>query len=269
MSVHLTKTNGNWLQQAAPLLPATGYPATFACWFQPHTLGITACYFTLLNSTSSGMFFKGFISATNIISLAANDGLTSAVASTAITVVAGMWYFVVCRCISATNRWIAALGFDGQISHAQNTTSKAPTGMNRLRIGIDDTTSNNLFDGYVGEFWYTDTDIQPGGAQLNDNTLLQLAYNGPFSMPNIAPDILEYRSLRKAPTSDRDVATEIFSASPTTWVSVASGTNPQPDVGVHPPLPGGYIRPYMPPDRTAVFLGALAPLDVLMAQACL
>jgi hypothetical protein len=98
------------------------------------------------------------------------------------------------------------------------------------------------FDGNVAEFWYTNTDIQPDGAQLDGNLLRQLAYGGPFSVPHIAGDILEYRSFRKVIESDQDeaVGDEVYwgGAGRQVWTNTNGVTR-----GPHPPLPGWYRKP--------------------------
>jgi hypothetical protein len=106
---------------------------------------------------------------------------------------------------------------------------------------------SGFFDGQVGEFWYTDTDIQADGAQLQDSTLRQLAYFGPFSIPHIAKDIVEYRSFRSRLDSRQDTPDEVYYRGTRPVWTNTNGVN----LGPHPPAATNYIDPpgsvYTPP----------------------
>jgi hypothetical protein len=97
-------------------------------------------------------------------------------------------------------------------------------------------------DAFISEFWYTNTDIQPDGAQLNDDLLRQLAYGGPFSVPHVAANLIEYRSFRKVIESDQDeaVGDGVYwgGAGRQVWTNTNGVTR-----GPHPPLPGWYAKP--------------------------
>jgi len=99
-----------------------------------------------------------------------------------------------------------------------------------------------FLNGLIAEYWLTNTDIQPDGAQLDDNLLRQLAYGGPFSVPHIAKDLIEYRSFRKVIESDQDEAPgdEVYwgGAGRQVWTNTNGVRR-----GPHPPLPGYYKRP--------------------------
>lgn len=154
--------------------------------------------------------------------------------------VVGSWSFVVARFIGAASRRIATLNPDGSTTHAVGAVSRAPTGLDAISIGSLETSAPGTFyDGLIGEFWYTATDIQPDGLQLDDNFLRQLAYGGPFGT-HIAKDILEYRSFRKYPASDGDDASEVYfgGAGRQLWTNTNGVTT-----GPHPPLPYWYVKP--------------------------
>ena len=115
--------------------------------------------------------------------------------------------------------------------------------MDNMTVGnLKRTSNNNFSDCRVGELWYTNTDIQPDGAQLDDNLLRQLAYGGPFSVPCCAKDIIEYRSFRKVIESNQDeaVGDEVYwgGAGRQVWTNTNGVTR-----GPHPPLPGWYRKP--------------------------
>lgn len=159
------------------------------------------------------------------------------------TVTANQWHFVLCRIISATNRLMAVLEFDGTVIHVSSTASRAPAGIDMFAIGSLETSapgSGTMMNGHIGEFWYTNTDIQVDGLQLKNQTLLQLAYGGPFSIPHIAQGIIEYRSFRKYPSSEADEIGEVFNgaAGRQTWANINGVT-----IGHHPQLPYWYAKP--------------------------
>ena len=170
------------------------------------------------------------------------DGGTSIAEASGGTVVVNTFYYVIGRGVSATNRWLAVLTPIGTI-HAQNTTSRTPSGLDNMTIGnLKRTSNNNFCDARIAEFWCTATDIQADGAQLDDNLLRQLAYGGPFSVPNVAANLLEYRSFRKVIESDQDEAPgdELYwgGAGRQVWTNTNGVTR-----GPHPPLPGWYRKP--------------------------
>lgn len=100
--------------------------------------------------------------------------------------------------------------------------------------------------GQIAEIWYTNTDIQPDGAQLQNSTLRQLAFNGPFSLPHIAKDIVEYRSFRSRLDSRQDTPEEVYHRGlRQTWTNTNGVT-----LGPHPPAvenQEGPLGVYTPP----------------------
>lgn len=113
--------------------------------------------------------------------------------------------------------------------------------MDRVTIGaLGGTTPASFFDGLIGEYWVTATDIQGDGAQLQDGLLLQLAYGGPLSVPSVARDVIEYRSMIKHPTSDGDEVSENYVGhlGRQVWTNHNGVTT-----GHHPPLPYWYEKP--------------------------
>ena len=87
--------------------------------------------------------------------------------------------------------------------------------------------------------WVTNTDIQADGAQLQNSTLRQLAMNGPYSLPHIAKDIIEYRGFRSRLDSSQDISEEVFYRGTKPAWSNLGGVK----LGPHPPAADLWIPP--------------------------
>lgn len=217
----------------------TAYPFTVGMWIRATTVGVNKCAWS--NAVDTTNYWELWQFAANTWTFETNDGGGDADA-TGGSVVSGVWTFIVMRGISATNRRIATLLSTGAATHAQNTTSRTPTGIAQNNLGRSFAFAS-YFDGQIAEFWYTLTDIQPDGLALDDGLLRQLAYRGPFSVPSVGAAILsggEYRSLFSSQGSITDKPGEVLwgGRGRQTWVN-----NGGVRVGLHPPLPPDYVRP--------------------------
>lgn len=221
--------------------PITAYPYSVGLWVYPTTTGAERTFFCLTDSGAATQRNALWQLSTNVWAISAWAGGTPNNASAG-TVTANRWVFIVGRFISATNRRISVLQGDGSVVAAQGTTSRAfPTSAESISIGAMVSTSTAQYlDGNIGEFWYTNTDIQPDGLALQEPLLRQLAYGGPFSVPHIGKDLIEYRSFRKSLTTDQDDGVEVYSESfgVQTWTNTNGVT-----IGHHPPLPYWYENP--------------------------
>ena len=241
MAARFNNASSQRLVNSAAPFPSTGYPLTFAAWARTPVVGGTPLTVIALSDTALATHFIR-IQLDNIgWKLGSSAGSGENVAQATATVVVGTWSFVVGRAISATNRKIAALLADGSIVHGTTAINRAPASLDTLSIGaLESSTPTGFWPGDIAEVWYTSTDIQPDGVQLQEPILRQLAYGGPFSVPSIAKDVLEYRSLRFHPDSRGDQMGEVFygAAGRQAWVNV-NGVTTSP----HPPLPYWYRRP--------------------------
>lgn len=155
------------------------------------------------------------------------------------------WHFVLGRFISSTNCRASVLEYDGTISHAQVTDGIVPSGINEECLGGLPVggAGDQCLEGCIAEYWITNADIQPGGGQLQETLLRRLAHGGPFSVPHIAKDILEYRSFRGWTSQTRlitgGLADNYWGRAPRTWLTDSSF----PPGGENPPLPYWYRRP--------------------------
>lgn len=238
MSARFASASNQYLLNSAPSVIA--FPITVAAWVRPTDVtGVDTIW--SLADTGVTNHYLAFQSNSSLLraGAAAGGSVSSATAGTD-SVAANQWSFGIARFISATNRRIAALHPAGDVSQASTSTSRNPTGMDSQGIGmVVASTPINPWDGLIGEFWLTNTDIGNGIGDLDVALVRQLAYGGPFSVPHLANDIVEYRSLRHHPVSDGDNLNEVFHGKDRqVWTNVAGATT-----GFHPPLPYWYVKP--------------------------
>lgn len=218
--------------------PIIAPPFTIGMWVRSDTDNGIQSYWFLGDSTSTNNYWRFglFVGLWTIVSAAggAENNDTSGVATL------GQWAFTVSRIISATSRRASILDFGGNITNLSATTSRSPVA-NTMALGAtESSTPTDFASAAIGEFWITRTDVQPGGAAMQAPLLRQLAYGGPFSVPHVAKDIIEYRSLRVRPDSRGDSIGEVYhgAAGRQTWGNTNSVTT-----AAHPPLPYWYERP--------------------------
>lgn len=178
----------------------TAYPFSCGLWVRPtSTTGTQTILCFADTATTNNWWALNRNAGTNFQFSAAAGGTTNS-ASTGVPV-SGRWFYIVIRGISATNRKIAVLNSFLGPTHATTATSRSPAGVDTNVIGAFNTTTvSQYFDGEIQEFWYTLTDIQPDGAQLQGGILKTLAYRGPLAVPRIAKDIVEYRRFTDGPS---------------------------------------------------------------------
>lgn len=230
-----------YIENAASII--TTYPFTLACWLNTSSTSATEMAMSIGSNTTRNSASIGTV--TGNPSLNADNGTATQTTSTGASNPANSpWHFMVGRFISATNRRVSILNsVAGTLGssvpsvavHAQGTTNVTLSGFTRIRIGARADNTAQGWLGGVAEAWYTNTDIQPDGLQLSDQTLIALALYGPLAVPSIFGDVIEYRSLRYGLTSDQDNAGGVYYrvgtlGSPPVWT--ASGT---PVLSVHPP----------------------------------
>lgn len=225
--------------------PVPAYPVTVGVWFlttvaSPATSATIWAFGQPTGSGANNAFYQDTSNNLNVW-----DGGTA----TAIQAIStGIWYFGLCRLISGTNKRYSVISSQGAVSHGQDTSANVSTGMTNAAIGAssENGATLNYFTGRIGEFWYTNKDVQADGAQTQLPLLWQLALRGPFSVPNIVRDIVEYRSLYST-LGDKPGETYSGLFGRQKWTP-----NGGPGLGAHPPIMGGY--------RTGPGARALAPI---------
>lgn len=241
MSATFLTASSQGLETGAGVI--TGFPCSMGMWVYPTTTGAQKC-FAMVGGSSSTDFLQLSQSAANAWEIGGATTISLSLVSAGV-VTANQWAYVVGRWISATNRRLSVLQFDGSTAFAQDTVSRATVPPGNINIGRRHGNGIDIwFSGLVAEFWVTNSDIQADGAQLQDSTLRQLARDGPFSVPHILKDIVDYRSLRYAMGSDQDIQPDYYLGNKgrQTWTNINGVTR-----GVHPPLsrPDPLIRPWM------------------------
>src|SRR5882757_96238 len=225
----VTASNQRLFNAATPI---TGYPCSVGLWVRPTATGVASRIFQIADSASTNSFSLE-VNTSNQFEIECNGGTSIAIVTTP-TFTSGNWYYLVGRFISATNRRLVVLSFDGAIGSISSVVNTTPTGLINMALGGDArTTAVNWFTGNVAEWWITNTDIQPDGTALSNQTLAKLAYNGPFSVPIVANNLVDYRPLRYELGSEEDSGLDYYQGrlGRKNWVNTNGVT-----VGPHTPL---------------------------------
>jgi hypothetical protein len=232
-----------YLVNSAPGLATTGYPLTVGSWINP-TLPASFSHFMMFsNFTTAGHRFTLRLSSAGILDMITNDTGSGALASTTTGIASNQWVYVLARWINSTNRRLSVLFANGSTQHAQNTTSKAPTGMNSFSFGTEyDASPSFFYTGSIAKPWYADADIQADGGALPDAMLRQIAYHGPFSVPYFRKSIVEYHEMRSSVPNVRNMPDEHYLRGPASagiWSNVGGVS-----IAKSVPLPASHEGPY-------------------------
>lgn len=243
MGALFTAASSQYLSNATPFLVSTGYPFAIGTWLRLNATGTQRAVFAYTDTATTNNFLEFRVLSTGILSVGAAAGGTTISTDLTTALTANAWTFAIARCLSATIIRLSQLLPDGTVQHAGGTvTSRAPTGLDMLTVGGFKTSAAaaEFWDGLIGELWYTNTDIGlDSAASLPDPLVRQLAWGGPFSVLNVAKNIVEYHSY-----FDDVITPEIgqdytgAGAPAQTWVNNAGV-----GLGIHPPLPYWYARP--------------------------
>ena len=167
------------------------------------------------------------------------NGTTNALATITNLATLGYWFFVLAHWKAVNSRRIYGVSTnDFRVRSATNVTS-VTISPSEINIGCVHQSSQfaSFFNGHIAEWWYSKTDIGAGiGDPLPDALVLQLAMKGPWSLPFIAKDVAEYRSLRTL-ASTEDTSDEVYwgTSGKQVW------TNNGAIRSIHPPLSSDYV----------------------------
>jgi hypothetical protein len=244
MGALFTSASSQRLVNSAP--PLITYPFTVGLWvFTPTGATFTPWSLAAVANTTHFFSLSWTTGAPGVTSInAAAGGATAAGSTSTPQIPTSRWVFMIGRFINATNRRLAFM-ITGSlnvplINHGSNVTSTSPV-VDTGYIGCRGGSTPSLFhNGLVAEYWMTDTDIQPDGLQLSNETVRHLARRGPFSLPHIASRVIDYRSFRTAVSSNEDCAPDYFVGSKgrQNWVNVNGVIR-----GVDMPYGENYQRP--------------------------
>lgn len=243
MSAQFVAASSQVLSLASPQVVAL--PLTVACWFYVSTLPSPFGCLWALEDSANASDDGWYVAATSgrvVVQQALNSVSGNAANTTVNQWALNSWNFVVARYISATNRRLSVLLSTGLTEHVQSVTSITPNAAaNASSLGGTSASTRTLFlDGLIAEHWITNSDIQADGLALTDNLLRQLAYFGPFSVPRLAKNIVDYRSLRSSLGSDQDNLSDYYSngGRRKIWTNINGVIR-----GFHPQLATGYRGP--------------------------
>lgn len=245
MGAYFTNASSTRLVSSPAIVTAA--PFTIGLWVRPNNVALNGTVWSLGDTASANNSWLLAQSTSVSFNFSATAGGVPATATSTLTIANNVWYFIVAREIAAANRRLVVLPLSGPPVPAVNTTSRLPAGIDLSSLGSSELlTPGSFFDGTIAEYWITDTDIQPDGLQLSDQTLRQLARSGPFSIPHIGSRVLEYRSLRNGLASNEDSAPDYFYGSKgrQSWVNtngVIRGSHPPLNEGIYR-RPGDFIR---------------------------
>lgn len=247
MAASFASASSQSLSTTSPLLPSTGYPFAVGMWVYPTTSGVEKTLFSFADTASADNYLEVRQNASNQFVAAAAAGGAEVTATAGIN--GTRWHFVLVRFDSATLRRIDVLSPTGQTPSGNNTTSTAPTSLDTLALGARiASTTTQYFDGFIGEFWYANVNIQPAGGATQTPVLRQLGRGGPFSVPKVAQNLVQYWSFREHPTAPK--GEEAFIGAGKAWQGWTNTGGVT--TGPHPPLPFWYERP-RPARRPLVF----------------
>lgn len=173
----------------------TAAPFTVGLWFNMPS-GTDQVLWSLNQSSGNTNFWGLYRNSSGILVFNCSSASAYAEAVTGTAITSNAWEFVILRAISAANRRIAVWHATGAMDHAQNTTSVTPASINTVSLGAPAYTPvDSPMTGKIAGYWMTNSDIQPGGAQLDNGLLCALAQYGPMAVPHVRNALIEYLPL--------------------------------------------------------------------------
>ena len=236
MSVNVLRASSQRL--TAPALVTT-FPLTFGMWTYPTAVSggfLTLCM--IANASGTGDYLQVLIN--NAGSTWIIDNPTGFAASSGAAVI-NQWHYILVRYIAAANTRLSILYPTGVIEHIQNANSYSLAAVTQTVLGafVDTGSYSDHYSGKIAEFFIANADVQGDGAATQDALVRDLAYQGPFAVPNFAPSIIEYLPFRAAIDTSRDNGEMYFGAKGrNTWTNTNAA-----DLKEQPPLRSDYVRP--------------------------
>jgi len=253
MGVLLTQSSSQYLKYAntggsgAIIMPGGEKPWMLGCWTKPAQNGDLLGWGRSTGTTDATTLY---LAGTGKFGIRCRTASIENTITGSQVITANTWHFVFGRSISSTSRRLSIIFPGGLVEHVQDTASQpAGSQCDLLAVGcqlMSAATGGTFYDGAVAECWWCPNKEVFGDVQLSTALLFQLAYQGPFSIPTLAPYVAEYLALRDwippgfngGPNNNqRDTGIN----TQTLWTQVkSSGSIILTD---HPPLPYSYVRP--------------------------
>lgn len=224
------------------ITPITAAPFTASFWFKMPTSGSYTIPWGITDTGASGNDWYVAKETGNTISFNGDQGASFFTATCATAIITNAWTFCAVREITSSNHRISILHATGLIEHAADTTAITPASIDSESIGALVGAAGTYIDGSVAERSLWNADVQGDGAQLQNSTLRRMAYGGPFALPHMIKNLVEYRSLRSSLVSASDRPNEIYVGAgkpPQVWTNVNAAK-----LGPHVPLPLGYVKQF-------------------------
>lgn len=220
-------------------IPATLYPCSFGFWLNLPTNAAASLFGVadgLLNAATQDriMVQSNGASGWALFSKAAGTENNTNLSG---TIVAGGWHYYLLRCITITNRRLDILNPNGSVSSIQDTTSRTMTTIARMEIADRAmSVQTSPAKGTYAEFWYALDNVLGNTGAMSPAVMRQLAYGGPFSIPQLLPSLMEYRSFRQGAFGGGMRHTWSKGRKPWTY-QLGTGNVKSVLPGIHPPLP--------------------------------
>lgn len=219
-----------------PTPAITALPFSVGLWVQ--YINVNGTVWCLTDGAGSGGW-ETSISSSTLVRMGYWTGSNAPTTSNA-TVALGEWFYVVGRFITNSNRRLAVLrSSTWAVEHSNATVGQAAT-LSRMALGIFSASSDSKpANAQAGEFWICDGDMGPDPTlPLDDDLVRKLAFDGPFSVPHVAPMVVDYLSLRSGSEAVFQPGEIYQRGTPRPWTVVNA-----PDTSEPPPVSGAFVRP--------------------------
>ena len=195
MSVQFTGSSTTSLLVPSAARPvATIYPLTVGGWYKWRAAsGVTEAGFAV-GGTAGGAIelLKNAADANTFV-----DEVGAAEVTLTGLFQANTWIHIIARFISSTNRRYSGLRFGNTFVTGSAAGAKTfTTSIVSLGCWVD--AVNDPMTGNVAEFWWCDSDIFLGSANITKDLHQSIAFNGPFSYLPIARNLKYYHSFNAA-----------------------------------------------------------------------
>lgn len=233
MGLKFSVSGSQGLIQPAPLVTAP--PFTVGMWVMYRNVNGAA--FSMCDPAAN-TGWEVCISSSTLVRLGWFDaGAVAANGTANATIALTEWFFVVARFIANNNRRLSVMRSSTFAVEHDFSTVNLSVAATRMSLGCFSAAADAKFsNSAIGEFWITDADIGDPATPLADDLVRQLALYGPFSVPHVAPTVVDHLALRSDALMQPGEVYHRGSSRPWTILNA-------PVTCEHPPIHGHYQRP--------------------------